>query len=100
MLPHAGQGANQAIEDAVALAAVLARADRTSAPRALEIYEKLRRAHTAGVQSKSRSNGAKYEAAGGDLAARDKALAAQYRERAWIWNHDAEAEASAAAAAL
>jgi salicylate hydroxylase len=100
MLPHAGQGANQAIEDAVALAAVLARADRASAPQALQIYENLRRAHTAGVQSKSRSNGARYEAATGDLAARDAALAAQYQERAWIWNHDAEAEAAAAAASL
>lgn len=100
MLPHAGQGANQAIEDAVALAAVLARADRASAPRALQIYEKLRREHTAGVQAKSRSNGAKYEATAGDLAARDRALAAQYRERAWIWSYDAEAEATAAAAAL
>jgi salicylate hydroxylase len=100
MLPHAGQGANQAIEDAVALAAVLARADRASAPHALKIYDRLRRAHTAGVQSKSRSNGARYEAAGGDLTARDQALAAQYQERAWIWNHDAEAEASTAAGAL
>jgi salicylate hydroxylase len=99
MLPHAGQGANQAIEDAVALAALLARADRASTPRALRLYEKLRREHTAGVQQKSRSNGARYEAAG-DLAARDAALALQYRERTWIWNHDAEAEASAAAAAL
>src|SRR6185295_18162676 len=35
MLPHVGQGANQAIEDAVALATVLARADRSSAPQAL-----------------------------------------------------------------
>ena len=43
MLPHAGQGANQAIEDAVALATVLGRADRASAPRALQIYEPLRR---------------------------------------------------------
>ncbi|HEX6001171.1 MAG TPA: FAD-dependent monooxygenase [Hyphomicrobiaceae bacterium] len=100
MLPHAGQGANQAIEDAVALAAVLARADRTSAPRALQIYEKLRREHTAGVQGKSRSNGAKYEAAGGNLAVRDQALAQQYKERAWIWSYDSEAEATKAAAAL
>jgi salicylate hydroxylase len=100
MLPHAGQGANQAIEDGVALAAVLARADRASAPRALQIYEKLRREHAAGVQAKSRSNGAKYEAAGGDLALRDRSLAEQCKERAWIWSHDAEAEATAAAAAL
>jgi salicylate hydroxylase len=100
MLPHAGQGANQAIEDGVALAAVLSRADRTSAPRALLVYERLRREHTAGVQLKSRLNGARYEASSGDLGARDRQLAAQHQERAWIWNYDAESEASAAAAAL
>src|SRR5688500_2814865 len=38
MLPHLGQGANQAIEDGVALAAVLGRADRETAPRALQVY--------------------------------------------------------------
>jgi salicylate hydroxylase len=100
MLPHAGQGANQAIEDGVALATVLSRADRTSAPRALLIYERLRREHTAGVQLKSRLNGARYEASSGDLGVRDRQLAAQHQERAWIWNYDAEAEASAAAAGL
>jgi salicylate hydroxylase len=100
MLPHAGQGANQAIEDGVALATVLSRSDRASAPRALLIYERLRREHTAGVQLKSRLNGARYEASSGDLGARDRQLAAQHQERAWIWNYDAEAEASAAAAGL
>jgi salicylate hydroxylase len=100
MLPHAGQGANQAIEDGVALAAVLARADRASAPRALQIYERLRREHTAGVHRKSRSNGTKFDAVSGDLALRDRSLADQYKERAWIWSYDAEAEALAAAAAL
>jgi len=97
MLPHAGQGANQAIEDGVALATVLARADRASAPRALLIYESLRRERTAGVQQRSRLNGARYYASG---AARDRALSGQHRERAWIWNYDAEVEASAAAATL
>jgi salicylate hydroxylase len=100
MLPHAGQGANQAIEDGVALASVLARADRASAPRALQIYERLRRERTAGVQLKSRSNGAKFDAVSGDLALRDRSLGDQYKERAWIWSYDAEAEALAAAAAL
>ena len=61
MLPHAGQGANQAIEDGVALATVLSRADRASAPRALLIYESLRREWTARVQRLSRLNGARYE---------------------------------------
>jgi salicylate hydroxylase len=100
MLPHAGQGANQAIEDGVALATVLARADPASAPRALQIYEQLRRERTAGVQQRSRLNGARYYAAGSEVSARDRALAAQAQERAWIWNYDAEAEASAAAASL
>ena len=100
MLPHAGQGANQAIEDAVAVAMVLSRADRASAPRALLIYERLRRERTAGVQRMSRFNGALYEAASGDLSARDGQLAAQPQQRAWIWNYDAEAEASAAAQSL
>ena len=54
MLPHTGQGANQAIEDGIALAAVLSRADRDSAPRALQIYEQVRRERTAGVQRISR----------------------------------------------
>ena len=97
MLPHAGQGANQAIEDGVALATVLARADRASAPRALLIYESLRRERTANVQQRSRLNLARYYASG---AERDRALSGQHQERAWIWNYDAEAEASAAAAKL
>jgi salicylate hydroxylase len=100
MLPHTGQGANQAIEDGVALATVLGRADRASAPRALLIYEQLRRERTAGVQRISRVNGARYDAASGDLKVRDRALDAQPQERAWIWNYDAEAEAAVAAAAL
>lgn len=100
MLPHAGQGANQAIEDAVAIATVLSRADRASAPRALLIYERLRRERTAGVQRMSRFNGALYEAASGDLSDRDSQLATQAQQRAWIWNYDAEAEASAAAQSL
>ena len=97
MLPHAGQGANQAIEDGVALATVLARADRASAPRALLIYESLRRERTANVQQRSRLNLARYYASG---AERDRALSGQHQERAWIWSYDAEAEASAAAATL
>jgi salicylate hydroxylase len=100
MLPHAGQGANQAIEDAIALATVLSRANRESAPRALVIYETLRRARTGGVQRMSRFNGALYEAISDDLRARDGQLAAQPQARAWIWNYDVEAEASAAADSL
>jgi salicylate hydroxylase len=81
MLPHVGQGANQAIEDAVALATVLSRTDRASVRRALLIYESLRRERTARVQRSARVNGARYDASGSDLGARDRQLAAQPQER-------------------
>jgi 2-polyprenyl-6-methoxyphenol hydroxylase-like FAD-dependent oxidoreductase len=68
MLPHTGQGANQAIEDAVTLAAVLRDADTVSAPCALRVYESLRRGRCARVQRSSRVNGARYDASGSDLA--------------------------------
>jgi salicylate hydroxylase len=100
MLPHVGQGANQAIEDGVALATVLSAADAATAPRALEVYQRLRRAHTARVQSSARRNGARYDAARNDLEDRDRQLADQARERAWMWNWDAEADAEAAMTAL
>ena len=98
MLPHTGQGANQAIEDAVTLAAVLDDANTASAPRALQIYESLRRERCARVQRSSRVNGARYDATGDDLTARDRQLSTQPQERAWIWNYDAEAEAMRALA--
>src|SRR5204862_4122256 len=86
MLPHVGQGANQAIEDAVALAALLSKTD--SAPHALELYEQARRPHAARVQQWSRANGARYDSSSADLSERDRALSNQSRDRAWMWNHD------------
>ncbi len=100
MLPHTGQGANQAMEDAVTLATVLSRSEPSSAARALQVYESLRRERCARIQRTSRINGARYDAAGGDLTDRDRQLSAQPQERAWIWNHDAELEASNAAESL
>src|SRR5215203_2943992 len=43
MLPHLGQGANQSIEDGMALATILARANRKTVAPALLAYESLRR---------------------------------------------------------
>jgi salicylate hydroxylase len=94
MLPHVGQGANQAMEDGVALATLLADCDAASAPAALAAYEELRRSHTAKVQASSRANGVRYDSRMADLGARDRQLANQARERAWMWNYDA-AEAAA-----
>jgi salicylate hydroxylase len=96
MLPHVGQGANQAIEDAVALATILSTADTRTAARALQVYEQLRRERTARVQRSSRANGARYDATSKDLSVRDRELSNQTRDRAWIWDCDAEAEAAAA----
>jgi salicylate hydroxylase len=98
MLPHGGQGANQALEDGVALAAILAHADTASAPDALRTYESLRREHTASVQALSRAHRTHYEASR-DLDTRDQHLAKNVMDRAAIWNYDAEAEVAAALAA-
>jgi 2-polyprenyl-6-methoxyphenol hydroxylase-like FAD-dependent oxidoreductase len=62
MLPDAGQGPNQAIEDGVALSSILAQAERAACPEALLIYESVRRERTAGVQAPSRANRTRYEA--------------------------------------
>jgi len=99
MLPHVGQGANQAIEDGVALATVLSQADRTSVSDALRVYESVRRERTSRVQRSARVNGSRYDSATRDLHDRDRQLADQSQERAWIWAYDAQAEAAAAMAA-
>jgi salicylate hydroxylase len=57
MLPHMGQGANQAIEDAMALATLLRGASAADVPETLTRYETLRRARTARIQRLSRTNG-------------------------------------------
>jgi salicylate hydroxylase len=99
MLPHVGQGANQAIEDAVTLATVLSQADASTAPRALEVYEAVRRERTAGVQRMARRNGISYSTLDGDFFSRDRHVGSQAEERAWIWDYDAEATAASAMAA-
>src|SRR5438105_159705 len=80
---YAGQGANQALEDALALATSLAPADRASVPEALRIYESLRRERTAGVQAMSRTNRAIYEAST-DLDRRDREFGGRVWDRTWI----------------
>ena len=61
-------------------------------PEALRIYESVRREHTARVQRLARVNGARYDSAAEDLAERDRRMAEQRQERAWIWASDPEAE--------
>ena len=100
MLPHLGQGANQSIEDGMALATILARVDRKSAPAALAAYERLRRERAAEVQRGSRQNGLRYDSMYADLAVRDAELAAHAAFRRTLYDYDVVPAAEAAALAL
>src|SRR5215467_14636700 len=100
MLPHLGQGANQSIEDGMALATILARADRTTMPIALAAYERLRRERVAQVQLGARENGMRYDSAYADLAVRDAEIAAHAAFRRKLYDHDVVPEAQAAAMVL
>jgi salicylate hydroxylase len=100
MLPHLGQGANQSIEDGMALATILARADGASAPAALLAYERLRRERVAQVQRGSRENGLRYDSAYSDLGLRDAELSAHANFRKRLYDHDVVPEAQAVAMAL
>jgi salicylate hydroxylase len=85
MLPHLGQGVNQALEDAVTLATLLgAVKGPAGVPRALAAYEGLRRDRTARVQLGSRRQGAGWDSSGSELV-----------DRRWIYDYDAWAEAIA-----
>jgi salicylate hydroxylase len=85
MLPHLGQGVNQALEDAVALATLLgASTSPAGVPRALAAYQGLRRDRTARVQLSSRRQGAGWDSSGSQLI-----------DRRWIYEYDAWAQATA-----
>lgn len=99
MLPHLGQGANQSIEDGMALATILGRADRAAAPLALVAYERLRRERVAQVQRGARENGMRYDSAYSDLGVRDAEIAAHAEFRKRLYDYDVVPEAEAAAAA-
>src|SRR5262245_1024966 len=100
MLPHLGQGANQSIEDGMALATILARATRATAPQALLAYEKLRRERVAEVQRGARQNGLRYDSVYADLDVRDKEIAAHASFRRQLYDHDVVPHAQAAATVL
>ena len=100
MLPHLGQGANQSIEDGMALATILARADRETASAALLVYERLRRERVALVQRGARENGLRYDSSNPDLGVRDAEIAAHAAFRRRLYDHDVVPEAQAAATSL
>jgi salicylate hydroxylase len=70
MAPHHGQGANQAIEDAVVLAACLAEAEAGRLATAIDRYERVRRGRTRKVQYASISTADVLHLPDGELAAR------------------------------
>jgi 2-polyprenyl-6-methoxyphenol hydroxylase-like FAD-dependent oxidoreductase len=88
MLPHLGQGANQSIEDAMALATILAEADLAKVPGALQAYERLRRERVAEVQLGARKHGLRVDSLSGDLATRDAELVAHAEFRKQLYSYD------------
>ncbi len=94
MLPHLGQGANQAIEDGTALAVLLQGHDRSdSIEEVLNRYEALRRPRTSMVQSEARKNGMRYDSQYKDLAQRDREIATSAAFRKSLYDYDIEKEA-------
>jgi salicylate hydroxylase len=100
MLPHLGQGANQSIEDGMALATILARVDNASVPAALLAYERLRRERVAEVQLGARQNGLRVDYAYADIAVRDAELTANAKFRKHMYSYEVLQDAEAAARTL
>ncbi|SHG96485.1 FAD-dependent monooxygenase [Streptoalloteichus hindustanus] len=93
MLPHQGQGANQAVEDAVVLADCLADVGRDEVPAALRRYESVRRPRTRQLQLASRRGRECFQALDGPAAEERDGWLPQLPDRlAWIHGHDAQAE--------
>jgi len=97
MLPHLGQGANQSIEDGMALATLLSLVNNDAVPAALLAYERLRRERVAEVQLGARQHGLRVDSLSGDLGQRDAELAAHAQFRAQLYSYDVVPNAKAAA---
>jgi salicylate hydroxylase len=95
MLPHLGQGANQAIEDGFALAVFLQGRQADEVGDILPRYETFRRARTDIVQAEARKNGLRYDSRSGSLEQRDKEIANAAILRKWLYDYDVEKAAMA-----
>ena len=96
MLPHLGQGANQAIEDGVALAVLLENCDAAEIPAMLKRYEQLRRVRTDLVQAEARQNGLRYDSRYASLEQRDHEIKNAAEFRKWLYDYDVEKAIAAA----
>jgi salicylate hydroxylase len=95
MLPHVGQGANQAIEDGVALAVFLEGCDCAEIPEVLQLYEAFRRERTDVVQAEARKQGLRYDSRSGSLVQRDQEISRSVEFRRWLFDYDVEEAAIA-----
>jgi salicylate hydroxylase len=90
MLPHLGQGANQAVEDGVALSVLLEGRDPAEVPDIVQQYEELRRARTDLIQVEARKNGLRYDSEYADLGQRDREIANSVAFRKSLFDYDVE----------
>jgi salicylate hydroxylase len=93
MLPHLGQGANQAIEDGVALSVLLEGQGAADVPDILRQYERLRRVRTDVVQAEARKNGLRYDSKYENLEQRDHEIANSRAFRRSLFDYDVETDA-------
>jgi salicylate hydroxylase len=87
MLPHAGQGANQCIEDAAALAEVLRDRPLAEVADAFLDYDRARRKRASFVQRFSRRLGLEYDGRHTEIPDTAR-LADKGRVWGWIFGHD------------
>ncbi|CAN5253857.1 FAD-dependent monooxygenase [soil metagenome] len=90
MLPHLGQGANQAIEDGVALAKFLEGRDASEVAGILPRYEAFRRVRTDLIQAEARQNGLRYDSKYESLEQRDREIANSAAFRKSLYDYDVE----------
>jgi salicylate hydroxylase len=90
MLPHLGQGANQAVEDGVALAVLLEGRHPADVPDIVQQYEKLRRVRTDVIQAEARKNGLRYDSQYTNLDQRDREIANSKAFRQSLFDYDVE----------
>jgi salicylate hydroxylase len=99
MLPHQAQGASQAIEDAVTLAALLRHVKRLGVKEVLRRYVNLRRPRTTLIQAESRRAGLNFYGRSSSAATDPTALSGFLHGMTWIIDYDAERAAHESACA-
>ena len=89
-LPHQGQGAGLAIEDAYALGALLAKDGLKDCGPAFQAFEHLRKRRTSLVQAYSRAGGRAYKLTGDAANRRDASWASLPERIGWIHRYREE----------